>query len=1085
MAALPIFSSLGCYQNAHSLSCRQCPRCRLDAGNGPVVGVAHLADVNMVEADLLVRYPWARIVSCPREGCPMSWFVCCSCTGSYLMQSSNQLYGHHRRSHLQDHLLAEQPPPAEFELAEPRALDYDHPQPDTVPASPTPPRPANRNRLRWVRDVNPYHLCSILTSVSPKADDLRYLFDGPHPPEHGHTPVSVGGVSRSNFFRRQSESPGGGILFLVRSLFRQRLSLLELQEMTLSWCVFLFLLAQVLFRQPSGSLRNDVCALLHALACQLGAPVSILSTIPLTADVADRDYVGPRKSSLVSSLPRPDVITTEDGQHAYVSFSQSLQLLSGHGTGLEPLHVIDMHGGIVYSSSALHARTARGVELLKLSLQSLGYLALDEAPVPLFESDQTAATTALPHSHPVAVYEFLLWSDAFDAASTKMNRGSTWVCFASVGMPSNAYHSSRNTFLVGVGPSRKGVSHDGVFSLLGDEIRAASVRNGLVVFHAQSVTAHRAHVWPYAVLQDSPERSASSCILGFRGKRTTMFGHLCSFESVQDSLVSCPPCHASNLRGQSHTLCEHCLNWKPPTRPLRYVGMQQACLDTYESLKKRAITRAAALSFLKENGVAPEHGNKVVAAGVAASNQRVAAPESVLLPPAPAMWDFPGCDVQDSVEVPMHMLFLGIAKSFAKDSLHGFLRGRKLWSSFVDGVNPLLRSLQGLNLPWLKPFPISTNGTFGGWVSENFLAYARIMKHLTSVVPSLAATDTVYADPHVPPDKMTVKMMRAWLRARGMKATLPEGQPRLRRNDYLSAIQSTGWTKPGDHPPIPKNHTEGTTSHTFMCASTSCHLMISLIMGVDCIPSDGLLTEIECAIRLYLTYDDALLRSDRSPAHPNGDGTPPTATVVTHHRGNSRRRSSQLPSHTAFPHPAEEADDNSEDGDLVLGADEEDRVDEEVVPGNGSLLVSCPGTAATARLPALEKRNKINLLKIPEQLRYYGSWRQLTELGAHGEASVRTVKPIIRRIQGMSRKNWAANTATGWTANCALAAVCEAAKESLGNCRGGPEAAGETAIRFVDSLRMSGSIDEQATNNTTPPPLQETVLYFQTVGTLS
>jgi hypothetical protein len=75
-----------------------------------------------------------------------------------------------------------------------------------------------------------------------------------------------------------------------------------------------------------------------------------------------------------------------------------------------------------------------------------------------------------------------------------------------------------------------------------------------------------------------------------------------------------------------------------------------------------------------------------------------------------------------------------------------------------------------------------------------------------------------------------------------------------------------------------------------------------------------------------------------------------------------------------------------------------------------------PATLGRGRyLPSLQKRNKINLVKLPFTLQRYGSYRvHLSELGSAGEGNVMTVRPLIKRVQGM-KKNWEYNVTRDWS----------------------------------------------------------------------
>jgi hypothetical protein len=77
-----------------------------------------------------------------------------------------------------------------------------------------------------------------------------------------------------------------------------------------------------------------------------------------------------------------------------------------------------------------------------------------------------------------------------------------------------------------------------------------------------------------------------------------------------------------------------------------------------------------------------------------------------------------------------------------------------------------LDSISKLCLDWCVAIPLS-GMKFGGWVSENYLALARLFRWFFSTLPSLQQGPE-YKDPTRPYTTWTVKEILEWLHIRGL-----------------------------------------------------------------------------------------------------------------------------------------------------------------------------------------------------------------------------------------------------------------------------------------------------------------------------
>ena len=96
-----------------------------------------------------------------------------------------------------------------------------------------------------------------------------------------------------------------------------------------------------------------------------------------------------------------------------------------------------------------------------------------------------------------------------------------------------------------------------------------------------------------------------------------------------------------------------------------------------------------------------------------------------ILPPC---WNTDG-DVNNHIETIMHLVFLGVSQTVSK-VLKETMTAFNQFAAFHNNDNEL-RNIRSLQLDWCKTWIFGSQKTpFGPWVSENTLAYVRVMKHI-------------------------------------------------------------------------------------------------------------------------------------------------------------------------------------------------------------------------------------------------------------------------------------------------------------------------------------------------------------------
>ena len=110
----------------------------------------------------------------------------------------------------------------------------------------------------------------------------------------------------------------------------------------------------------------------------------------------------------------------------------------------------------------------------------------------------------------------------------------------------------------------------------------------------------------------------------------------------------------------------------------------------------------------------------------------------------------------------MHLLLLGIQKTT--------MNRIKLWhtlrrQNFIKYTEGILDDVQKLNLCWCKAIKYKS-GKLGGWVSENYLAMARLNKWFYSGIEKITSDDTVrdlQKMINIPQEQWLKKFNIAWL----------------------------------------------------------------------------------------------------------------------------------------------------------------------------------------------------------------------------------------------------------------------------------------------------------------------------------
>jgi hypothetical protein len=142
----------------------------------------------------------------------------------------------------------------------------------------------------------------------------------------------------------------------------------------------------------------------------------------------------------------------------------------------------------------------------------------------------------------------------------------------------------------------------------------------------------------------------------------------------------------------------------------------------------------------------------------------------------------------------MHLLFSGITKSIVR-MIQAWCDLRGSTHDFTRHVVDVMETSDGLAFFWLVCVPY-TGATLGGWISENYLALARIMCWFYSKL-STVVIDYEFAQPRTPQKDWTMKQNMGWLKLR----YLSRGASTLNAKD-LCALVENYMNQNGGPPPI-------------------------------------------------------------------------------------------------------------------------------------------------------------------------------------------------------------------------------------------------------------------------------------------
>jgi len=599
--------------------------------------------------------------------------------------------------------------------------------------------------------------------------------------------ISYGNEISSNFFHHNKRSIGGGATYLItRAITETPVLVSEMLDPH-----------EVCYHMTIGKFVNNLTKSQREEFAHIISQTSQLATL---ARSASQQYLAPSlptsplfidnvyvrgKFSLLENLPHPTIKVIHN--HGYVSLLDCVA------------HLLSFYDGF---TSTLAAASQAPASITNIT-DSTAVRAIRER-----------ASLITGQQNVIALY-CTEWSDDFDPAlSTKANRQSCWVKTVTI-MSCNKndkVDKMCTTFPIAVG--KKGQSHEAVELQFAEELKM--LRSGKCSMYSKSTSSVVPVYMELLVsLQDQPERRSMNYLMLGSGKYSARWGFSCNIAEVSKNISTCSTCLDNIIMHGQHDYdeqpyCSHCTNWEtcsdhplllttPPNKypittesdgnylapfKLTYELLQNAVTKAHTSITASAWTIEEAKQYLRVYGINNdaiiqiiEHAqNEKIFNYAEMSRDTMTREYSILkhhkdqFPKKYVKWAYPaawtrGIMLEQHVDVPMHLLFLGITKTTVKRIME-WTKQKNKHNNFLRMSTGVLESVKNLHIDWCVAIP--TNGVkFGGWVSENYLALAILARWYFSMLPHLRAGPE-YRDPMRPYTTWSVKELRDWLRVRGI-----------------------------------------------------------------------------------------------------------------------------------------------------------------------------------------------------------------------------------------------------------------------------------------------------------------------------
>jgi hypothetical protein len=541
------------------------------------------------------------------------------------------------------------------------------------------------------------------------------------------------------------------------------------------------------------------------------------------------------KHAIIPNLPSPSVIKV--CRHSYMSLREAVAHHLAFATAAEITAFDDLNSGI------------KNLLCSKRSKE-------------LFQKAQE-----INHSAPTIPVFFTKWANDFESNSqAKQNRGSGWCFSITFVLPTNCQR--RSTYIISLG--EKGWDHTPIHVKFLEELRSLQ-GGGVHFYHAGLKRVVLVHVDVIAILQDQPERRKGVFVSMGNSRFTARWGYSADLRGMFTKLPPCESCKLKLISGDTNQMssiitCNVCASFDYSrsdllcTDPQDDYPMDAAgtdnLLDSFSYYPKRLdfskMSYAVRIAIEKIHVDAWSTAQATVYLATFGLNNDIIS--SVLKDNFADVDNLLPCTWQEVanfsylVDVYMHLLGLGIAKSVNKFLLRSWLVNRKLLSSFLRTSNPMLLSVKDLHLEWCKILSSGHDQKLGGWVSENHFGWTRISRWLYKDIDMLRI-DQPYFAPIISVSRYTVSQCKAWLTAHGI---------RFKASDKVSILRQLIKNAQSDEasPPTLVAPCGGSVLHVENVIKSLSAVMSACMGPSEC--TIDLPDAVDCYIKLFLSAVDEL-----------------------------------------------------------------------------------------------------------------------------------------------------------------------------------------------------------------------------------
>lgn len=591
--------------------------------------------------------------------------------------------------------------------------------------------------------------------------------------------------ARNRDFFINDQEPNGGLKYLMALCYYNNPSMAEVinhDDMVYHCTITKFLSSCT--RQQGEMMANIIRQTQDKAKRHVEKGVKLVNQIPFPDNKEDvRKFFFDGKFAFFPNLPHPPVIMLEDENHAYISLKYCIQDLLAFGVDVENFNKTDESSDESKKTKLAHSDYARDM---------MGRVKAD-------------------YNVPVIPLLITEWSDDYDPnGSNKNNRGSVWIKQVTISIPHETRNDIVNTYPIAMG--EKGEDHTLVEEKFAIELlELSSADHSPLIYSKANGGMVRVHVEMCASLMDQPERRSANFLMAGNGVYAARWGYAMNLLAISKVLPACDTCFKKMKKGDRNwnkKSCRKCCQWdveskssalqyNPPqdfppseldkTKKLRptkltFGLLQKVCEKAEENYVKETWTEDNVKAYMSAFALNEVCADKLLEQaksrkyallfetlpGLSTEDKEEIRKEyrdnpgkcsKFIVPP---MWTR-GVQFDQHLDVIMHLLFLGVVDK-TMDLVTDWCKSRRDGASFSRMVIGRLESVQGLRLDWCKIQPYG--GGRGGWVSENYLGFARLMNWFYLELENIGEF-VPYSEPDdKPQDKWTKPENTAWLKAR-------------------------------------------------------------------------------------------------------------------------------------------------------------------------------------------------------------------------------------------------------------------------------------------------------------------------------